>query len=243
MLDSESQSLYDIVLSEGLCTEEQLNEAVEEQERNGKSFKEVLIDFGLLTEQQILEAVSSNLMLDLINITADMQVSEEVIAKVPPDTARMLGVFPLAFDGTTLTVVLRNPLNYQIIDELRFIVGTDVIQVLAPEEQVEKAIEKYYPLDVTQSMQDMLEEMTKDQSPEEALDELETTEDLEKHANDAPIVKFVDAVIYQAIKDKASDIHFEPFEKNFRIRCRVDGALYELPPQPKSLAIPVISRV
>ena len=243
MLDSESQSLHDIILSEGLCTEEQLQEAAEEQERNGKSYKEVLIDFGLLTEQQILEAISSNLMLDLISIPADMQVPEEVIAKVPPDTARMLGVFPLAFDGTTLTVALRTPLNYQVIDELRFVVGTDVIQVLAPEEQVEKSIEKYYPLDVTQSMQDMLEEMSKDQSPQAALDEIETTEDLEKQANDAPIVKFVDAVIYQAIKDKASDIHFEPFEKNFRIRCRVDGALYELPPPPKSLAIPVISRV
>ena len=92
MLDSESQSLHDIILTEGLCTEEQLQEAAEEQERNGKSYKEVLIDFGLLTEQQILEAISSNLMLDLISIPADMQVPEEVIAKVPPDTARMLGV-------------------------------------------------------------------------------------------------------------------------------------------------------
>ncbi len=203
MLDSESQSLYDIILTEGLCTEEQLKEAAEEQERNGKTLKEVLIDFGLLTEQQILEAISNNLMLEIVNIPADLEVPADVISRIPPDTARMLGAFPLSFDGSTLTVVLRSPLNYQIIDELRFVSATDVIQVIAPEEQVEKLIEKYYPLNVAVSMQDMLEEMSKDQSPEDVLDELETTEDLEKHANDAPIVKFVDAVIYQAIKDKA----------------------------------------
>ena len=187
MLDSESQSLYDIIQTEGLCTEEQLKEAAEEQERNGKTLKEVLIDFGLLTEQQILEAISSNLMLEIVNIPADLEIPADVISRIPPDTARMLGACPLSFDGTTLTVVLRSPLNYQIIDELRFIAGTDVIQVLVPEAQVEKLIEKYYPLDVSISMQDMLEEMSKDQSPDAVLDELETTEDLEKHANDAPI--------------------------------------------------------
>ncbi len=244
MLDSESQTLYDILLTEGLCTEDQLKEAAEEQERNGKTFKEVLIDFGLLDERQILEAIGKNLILDVVNLPAEATVPAEVIAMIPPDTARMLGVVPLSYDGTTLTVVLRSPLSYQVIDELRFIVGTDVVQVLAPEAQVDKAIEKFYPVDVTASMQDMLDEMSKDKSLPEVPDgEYDATEDLEKHANDAPIIKFVDAVIYQAIKDKASDIHFEPFEKEFKIRCRVDGALYELPPPPKNLAIPVISRV
>ena len=100
MLDSESQSLYDIILSEGLCTEDQLKEASEEQERNGKTFKEVLIDFGLLTEQQILEAIASNLMLELMSLPADFQIPEEVVAKIPPDTVRMLGAGPLSFDGT-----------------------------------------------------------------------------------------------------------------------------------------------
>ena len=170
MLDSESQTLYDILLAEGLCTEEQLKEAVEEQERNGKTFKEVLIDFGLLDERQILEAIGKNLILDVVNLPAEMTVPPEVIAMIPPDTARMLGVVPLSYDGTTLTVVLRSPLNYQVIDELRFIVGTDVVQVLAPEAQVDKAIEKFYPVDVTASMQDMLDEMSKDKSLPEVPD-------------------------------------------------------------------------
>lgn len=245
MLDTESQILKDILISEGLCTEEQLNEAEEEQSRNGKPFKEVLVDFGLLTEKDILEAIGRNLVLDVISLGPDFQVGEDVINMVPPDTARMLGVFPISYDGTTLTVALRSPLNYQVIDELRFLVGTDVAQVLVPEGQIEKAIEKYYPLDVTVSMQEMLAEMDAEHEKKLAAEAAgaESVEDLEKRANDAPIIKFVDAVIYQGIKDKASDIHFEPFEKEFKIRARVDGALYEMPPPPKNLAIPVISRV
>ncbi len=245
MLDTESQILKDILISEGLCTEEQLNEAEEEQTRNGKPFKEVLVDFGLLTEKDILEAIGRNLVLDVISLGADFQVGEDVINMVPPDTARMLGVFPISYDGTTLTVALRSPLNYQVIDELRFLVGTDVAQVLVPEGQIEKAIEKYYPLDVAVSMQEMLAEMDAEHEKKLAAEAAgaESVEDLEKRANDAPIIKFVDAVIYQGIKDKASDIHFEPFEKEFKIRARVDGALYEMPPPPKNLAIPVISRV
>ncbi len=245
MLDTESQILKDILTSEGLCTEEQLNEAEEEQTRNGKPFKEVLVDFGLLTEKDILEAIGRNLVLDVVTLGADFQASEDVIKMIPPDTARMLGVFPIAYDGTTLTVALRSPLNYQVIDELRFVVGTDVVQVLVPEGQIEKAIEKYYPLDVTVSMQEMLAEMDAEHEKKIAAESagVESVEDLEKRANDAPIIKFVDAVIYQGIKDKASDIHFEPFEKEFKIRARVDGALYEMPPPPKNLAIPVISRV
>ncbi len=245
MLDTESQILKDILTSEGLCTEEQLNEAEEEQTRNGKPFKEVLVDFGLLTEKDILEAIGRNLVLDIVSLGAEFQAPEDVIKMVPPDTARMLGVFPIAYDGVTLTVALRSPLNYQVIDELRFVVGTDVTQVLVPEGQIEKAIEKYYPLDVTVSMQEMLAEMDAVHEKKLAAENTgaESVEDLEKHANDAPIIKFVDAVIYQGIKDKASDIHFEPFEKEFKIRARVDGALYEMPPPPKNLAIPVISRV
>ena len=125
------------------------------------------------------------------------------------------------------------------MDELRFILGHDVIVVVAPEEQVEKGIEKYYPAD-SASAADLLAEIEmQDIGDAEDLsdDEIQTA------ANDAPIVRFVDAVLYQAIKDKASDIHFEPFEHEFKIRYRVDGALYEMAPPPKNLAIPVISRV
>ena len=243
MLDSESQTLKDILIGDNLITEEQMKEVEEEQERNGKSLKEVIIDFGILTEADILEAIGRSLGLEVRSVAVEEDPPREVIKMIDGGTARMLGVVPLSFDGTTLNIITRNPLNYQVVDEVRFIVGKDVNQIVVPEAQVEAAIEKFYPVDVTATMHDMLAELNldaeikDDENPEQSADQLEA------QANEAPIIKFVDAIMYQAIKDKASDIHFEPFEKEFNIRCRIDGALYEMAPPPKNLALPVISRV
>ena len=243
MLDSESQTLKDILIGDNLITEEQMKEVEEEQERNGKSLKEVIIDFGILTEADILEAIGRSLGLEIRSVAVEEDPPREVIKMIDGGTARMLGVVPLSFDGTTLNIITRNPLNYQVVDEVRFIVGKDVNQIVVPEAQVEAAIEKFYPVDVTATMHDMLAELNldaeikDDENPEQSADQLEA------QANEAPIIKFVDAIMYQAIKDKASDIHFEPFEKEFKIRCRIDGALYEMAPPPKNLALPVISRV
>ncbi len=242
MLDSESQTLKDILLGENLISEEHMKEVEEEQERNGKSLKEVIVDFGLLTEMDILEAIGRNLGLEVRAVGLEEDPPWEVIKMIDGDTARMLGVVPMAFDGTTLSIMLRDPLNYQVVDEVRFIVGKDVNQIVVPESQVESAIEKFYPVDVTTTMHDMLAELNLDTEVKEEEAE-QSADELEAQANEAPIIKFVDAVMYQAIKDKASDIHFEPFEKEFKIRCRIDGALYEMAPPPKNLAIPVISRV
>ena len=243
MLDSESQTLKDILIGDNLITEEQMKEVEEEQERNGKSLKEVIIDFGILTEADILEAIGRSLGLEVRSVAVEEDPPREVIKMIDGGTARMLGVVPLSFDGTTLNIITRNPLNYQVVDEVRFIVGKDVNQIVVPEAQVEAAIEKFYPVDVTATMHDMLAELNldaeikDDENPEQSADQLEA------QANESPIIKFVDAIMYQAIKYKASDIHFEPFEKEFKIRCRIDGALYEMAPPPKNLALPVISRV
>ena len=236
MLDPDNQTLKDIILNAGVCSPEQMKDAEEEHERTGKPLKEILIDFQILSEDQILEVIANSLGTDVVNLN-ESDPERQVIEMVDGDTARMLGVCPISFDGTTLTVAARNPLNYQVSDELRFLLGKDIMVVVASDSQIDRFIEKFYPVDM-ESVHDMLAEM--DVGDDAAsLD----AADVESAANEAPIVKFVNAVMYQAIKDKASDIHFEPFEKEFKIRCRVDGALYELAPPPKSLAVPVISRV
>jgi type IV pilus assembly protein PilB len=236
MLDPESQSLKDIFLSEGVCTEEQLQEVEEEHDRTGKKFSEVVVNYGLLSAEQILELVANNLGTEVVDL-GKMDVPKRIIDLLDADTARAYGVIPIDFDGACLKIVSRNPLNYQIHEELQFILGYDIIPLVADENKIDTAIEKYYPTDIG-TVHDVLSEMN-------ISDDTDTDDDgeLENIANEAPIVKFVDVILYQAIKDQASDIHFEPFEKDFRIRYRVDGALYEMPPPPKSLAIPVISRV
>lgn len=238
MLDTENQTLKDILIANDVCTEKQLAEVIEEHERTGTPLQELLVDFGLFTKEELLEQIAHSLGTEVYDLS-DLEIPEEVIHLISPENAHMLGVLPIQFDGSTLYAAFRSPLNYQTVDELRFILGHDVIVVVAPEEQVEKGIEKYYPAD-SASAADLLAEIEmQDIGDAEDLsdDEIQTA------ANDAPIVRFVDAVLYQAIKDKASDIHFEPFEHEFKIRYRVDGALYEMAPPPKNLAIPVISRV
>lgn len=236
MLDPESQSLKDMLLASGIIPADQLAEVEEEYERSAKPLKELLVNYDLIMEDQLLEMIATNLGTEVVDLT-HVEIEKNVIDMVPGDTARMLGVVPLSFDGTSLTVTVRNPLNYQIGDELRFMLNKDIITVVSPEAQIDRFLEKYYPMDMG-SMQDMLAEM----ELQDGLANL-NEHDLENAASEAPIIKFVDAVLYQAVKDKASDIHFEPFEKEFKIRYRIDGALYEMAPATKNLAIPVISRV
>lgn len=238
MLDTENQTLKDILIANEACTEEQLAEVIEEHERTGTPLQELLVDFGIFTKEELLEQIAHSLGTEVYDLS-DLEIPEETINLITPENARMLGVLPIQFDGTMLYAALRSPLNYQTVDELRFILGHDVAVVVAPEEQIEKGIEKYYPNDNANAA-DLLAEMDmQDIGDAEELSE----DEIQTAANDAPIVRFVDAVLYQAIKDKASDIHFEPFEHEFKIRYRVDGALYEMAPPPKNLAVPVISRV
>ena len=236
MLDPESQSLKDMLLASGMIPADQLAEVEEEYERSAKPLKELLVNYDMIMEDQLLEMIATNLGTEVVDLS-HVEIEKSVIDMVPGDTARMLGVVPLSFDGTSLTVTVRNPLNYQIGDELRFMLNKDIIIVVSPEAQIDRFLEKYYPMDMG-SMQDMLAEM----ELQDGLANL-NEHDLENAASEAPIIKFVDAVLYQAVKDKASDIHFEPFEKEFKIRYRIDGALYEMAPATKNLAIPVISRV
>ena len=238
MLDAEGQALKDILLTDGICTSEQIQDSEEEHDRTGKSFREVILNYGFLTEQEILQHFADNLGTEIFDFKlADIQ--HEVIQMIDPETARAYGVIPVSLEDNNLKVVAKNPMNYQIIEELQFILGLEIQVLVAEQDAIDTAVEKYYPVTVA-SVHDVLSEMSDGEEEEQIYDNVT---DLENAANDAPIVRFVEVILYQAIKDQASDIHFEPFESSFRIRYRVDGTLYEMPPPPKSLAIPVISRV
>ena len=235
MLDSENQTLKDILLNANACSEQNMKEAEEEYERTGKPLQQILVDFQILSEAEILNYIAESLGTTVVDLSV-LEVPKEVIDLVDGDNVRMLGVVPIEADDTTVTLAVRNPLNYQIADEMRFVLGKDVMIVLAEEKQIDRFIDKYYPVDIN-NVHDLLSEMDAAEGSDYAY------ANAEEDANKAPIIKFVDAVLYQAIRDKASDIHFEPFEHEFKIRYRIDGALYEMAPPPRSLAIPVISRV
>ena len=236
MLDSASHALRDLMLDAGVATETQLNEMEEEQSRSGKSLFEVVTDFGMISEIDLMRLIADNLGSEVVDLE-NIIIPPEVIALMEPNTARTYGAVPVEFSDNILKVALRDPLNFQLHDDLRFIQGTDIIPLVALPEQIDGAIEKYYPPDMS-TVRDILEALRQEEGKEINVEDIDLS-----NGSEAPIVMYVDAVISQAIKDKASDIHFEPFEKEFRIRYRVDGALYEMPPPPLSLAAAIISRI
>ncbi|NBS54488.1 type II/IV secretion system protein [bacterium] len=233
----DTRHLLPFLEEQNLLTPDQSREISEEQARTGKPVEVILANFGILQMAQLLEKISDRLGLPLIADLSGMELSPELLAKIPPHTARNLGALPVATDGATLTVALVDPLNPQAIEDLRFACGMEVVQVVVPPDQVQALVERHYG-STESNIEDLIQELEK--APESALE----TEGIDLNAvGSAPIVKYVNTVIARAIQAKASDIHFEPFEKEFKIRYRVDGALYEMAPPPRRLAVPVTSRI
>ena len=233
----DARYLLPFLEEQNLLTAEQAREIAEEQSRTGKPVETVLANFGILKVSQILEKVSDSLGLPLVPDLGEVECSPELLAKIPPHTARNLVALPLAADGATLTVALADPLSPQAIEDLRFATGVDVVQVVAPPDQVQAMVERYYGA-IESNIEDLISELEKTPETTGTGESVDLNE-----AGSAPIIKYVNTVIARAIQAKASDIHFEPFEKEFKIRYRVDGALYEMAPPPRRLAIPVTSRI
>jgi len=220
-----------------ILSSEQSREITEELGRTGKPIETVLTNFGIIQMPQILEKISDSLGLPLILDLSHLELSPELLARIPPHTARNIGALPLAADETTLTVALADPLATQGLEDIRFATGAEIAQVIVPPDKILPLIEKYYGA-AEANIDDILTEL--ENAPEAAL----ASEGVDlAEAGSAPIIKYVNTIIARAIQAKASDIHFEPFEKEFKIRYRVDGALYEMAPPPRRLAIPVTSRI
>ncbi|HXE42688.1 MAG TPA: GspE/PulE family protein, partial [Candidatus Baltobacteraceae bacterium] len=178
----------------------------------------------------------------------DREFSPELLQTIPAKVAQMYHCLPIGINDGVVQIALADPLNPQVADEVHFAAKRDVQIVVADPIEIQKTIERVYGQDDSAgSFADILKELDaeKDTIAREVTEAAEgdDAKAMEALANDVPIVKFVNLVLQQAIQDRASDIHFEPFETEFRIRYRVDGALYEMSPPPKHLALPVISRL
>src|ERR1041385_2326285 len=241
MSDSIHHPLLALVKERNLIDDLQLEEVVQEQERSGKPVSQILADFDLVDLDNQLIIIAEHLGTEVVSLK-DLEIPPEVLKTVPPATARMYQCLPVAVYGTTVQVALGDPLNPSTMDELGFIIQKDLQLVVADPSQIEKIINKYYGED-SRSVSDILKELGEDTDIAKEANAAASGEDageIADLANEVPIVRFVNLVLFQAIQDRASDIHFEPFEDEFKIRYRVDGALYEMAPPPKHLALPVI---
>ena len=239
-----SSPLLHILKDRGILDDLQIDEIVQEQKRNGKPDYEIVVDFGLLSLDLILQAVAEALGTEVVEIREE-DLTPEVIQSISPSQAQMHQVFPLGVFGSTVRIAAVDPFNSEVLDQLARTLKKDVQLVIADPAVIIKQINAHYR-GGQESVSEVLKEIGADGAIAQEMEDIKTgkgDEALNEMVNETPIVKFVNLVLFQAVQDRASDIHFEPFEDEFKIRYRVDGALYEMAPPPKNLALPVVSRI
>ena len=228
------KQLGQILIVQGLITEEQLQAALEVHHRTPKSLGRVLIDMGLIKEADLVRALAEQVGLEFVDLS-ETQIDPAAAALLPETLARRYRALPIGERDGKLLVAMSDPANVYALDDIRAITNRDVQPVVATASDVEQAISRFGQLD------GQVEQLASEAAS--AL-EAEGEEDLEAAVEDAPIVKLVNAIMTQAVADRASDVHIEPHEKDVRVRFRVDGVLHEaMPRAPKAIQNGLISRL
>ncbi len=242
MFPSHSPAIYEFLKEHRLVEPAQLDELNEEHKATGKPLADVVVDLGLIEKEDLLRRIAVHLGYDFVS-ELPVQFSGDAIAALTGKLARDYGVMPLQADEQNIDLLVTDPFNTQAVDDLTFALDRNVRLFFADPDKVEVQIKQHYGED-EESIDDLLQEIGSGGKIAADPGNRELSErDIESMAEQTPIIKFVNLVIGQAIRDKASDIHFEPFEHEFKIRYRIDGALYEMAPPPKQLALPIISRI
>jgi type IV pilus assembly protein PilB len=236
----EALPLLKILQNGGILNASQREDLLEEHQRSGKPIMEVIADFGIRTKEEILSDLASELGAQLVDLE-QCQFTPELMSLIPSQTARVQGALPVYLGDDVLWVALVDPLNGQTLDNLRFAAGMEIQLVIAPPDLVQDYINRFYASE-TAEVDDLISSLSGLVDLKQ-LDGAGGDKIALEAATAAPIIKYVNTIVSQAIKARASDIHFEPFENEFKIRYRVDGSLYEMAPPPKELASAIISRV
>ncbi|MGE9266717.1 MAG: GspE/PulE family protein [Verrucomicrobiales bacterium] len=231
----DNQQLIELFINRGFIDSSLGSDVLAEVDHSGKEAAEILADYQVISHKDdVWPVIASELGAEMVDLT-DFEPPEALLSLIPAGMARVHGAFPVGYGDEGLSVVLVDPMNPQTLEDLRFATGQEINLYIAPDHVVEEKINECYGGE-EKAMNDLLAQLDSGFGAG-------NDQDLENEANAAPIIRYVDLVLYQAIKAKASDIHFEPFEKEFKIRYRVDGALYEMAPPPPHLALPILSRV
>jgi type IV pilus assembly protein PilB len=243
-----NRRLGDLLVAEGLITQEQLQRALAEQKGTAEKLGTILVRLNYLTEEQLIGFLSRQYGIPSVTLS-QMEVDPEVLQLVPAAIAKKYEVLPVKRVGNTLTVAMADPTNVFALDDIAFMTNLQVLPVVASQAAIRKAIERHYEAQ-TAAMTDVLSELSSE-AMSAAVEVLEDEEagrkvdviELKESADEAPVVKLVNMVLVDAIQRGASDIHFEPYEKVFRVRFRIDGVLHEMLSPPKRLEPAILSRL
>lgn len=240
--DAKRRLFGEILKDKGFATENQIQEALAIQKQKGGLIGDILVSLNYVTNEQIIYALSEYLGLEIVNIEG-LDIPSEIINMIPPAVAQLYRIIPIRKKDDTLTIVQADALNFETLDDLRLMLKHQIKPVLCHKDIVLRALEKYYPKK-HESVEQLLLEFKEDTSyAASARGEYIDIEELRKMVVAAPVKKWVNLMFLDAILDKASDIHLEPFEDGFKIRYRIDGILYDKISPPKQLGIPITSRI
>ncbi len=240
-----SVRLGELLIRATLITQDQLKEALKVQKETGTKLGETLIKLGFVSEEDITECLSQQFGVPSINL-AHFEIDGSVIKLIPADVARKYNILPVNKTGATITIAMADPTNVFAMDDIKFMTGYNVEPVVASELGIKAAIENYYGSTAALELKKVMEDLQAAESDD--LEVLEEEEDLDieslaAESEEAPVVKLVNLILTDAIKRGASDIHIEPYEKEYRVRYRVDGILYEVMNPPLKLRDAITSRV
>ena len=241
-----SQRLGDLLVKEKVITSEQLDQAVKVQKESGARLGSVLVRLGFLSDEDVTNFLSRQYGVPAINLSF-FEIDPQVVKLIPHETAKRYQILPLSRVGASLTIAMVDPTNVFAMDDIKFMSGFNIEPVVASETAIMEGIDKAYgnshEADLENVMQS-ISEMGGDTDIElQAEQEELALSDLEKAADEAPIVKLVNLVLTDAVKRGASDIHIEPYEKEYRVRFRIDGMLQTIMNPPSKLKDAITSRI
>ena len=236
---SDHKPLGELLVAEGLLDPDDLTSALAEQSRTGERLGEILVKMGRIRDEELKRVLSRQLGFAYESLIG-VEIAPEVIELMPARMVSHYNVIPLRFEGDTLSVAIEDPLNVRTLDELRLHLKRNIEPVVATAKDIHGAIKQFYGIGA-----DTVEGMLEDQDADVVEIEIRQVDDIQDMAQDASIVRFVNQIIIEAITDRATDIHVEPLEDDFRIRYRIDGLLYEaaIPPSIRNFQPAIISRI
>src|SRR5687768_8275244 len=228
------------LVDDGVISQEQLDEADSMARRHGTTVDDILVKFGYADQEVISAAKASGFGYTAINLD-EVEIPPNVITMIPESMARENTVIPLAFEDGVLKVAFHDPMAFDVLDKVHFMVNKKVEMVVAPKPSIQRCIDRHYGQSETESVDSIIAEFTDTQIDVTEI-EVSGGGTIAEDEN-APVIKLVNLVIEEAVKMRASDIHIEPFEDRIRIRYRIDGNLVERDTPPRRLLASIVSRI
>lgn len=238
------ERLTELLIKNNFITQENLDKALQIQKEKGGRLSDILVRMGFISEDDLTLILSQSLGLPPIDMSR-VKIDPAILKIIPADIARYYQILPVSKMGSSLTVVMADPLNIFAIDDVKALTGFKINPIIGKPKEIMQAIETYYAEDSHQMIEDIIKEISDTEKLElvkEARDEIDV-EELTRLTQEAPVIKLSDAILRQGVEAKASDILIEPMQDKMRIRFRVDGVLVESDSPPKNLLAPIVSRV